>query len=461
MHAEFTPTPHMLIRPPASSLARVYPIAFMAPACEKRKVRNPFARGSWQMEESRRSGFASCISLVFGLVLLMCGAIAPGCSPNSTTNQTASVDTLGTASNFKEGLAGAAGSTPSIEPASEPLTPASFIVGTAPWTLDLAPGEIISTLHFRIYTTSRKSVLIDNMPAFLETAFSHYTSALLPLPRPSNPMEIYLLDTRAQWERQTQRFMGDGAGPYLQIQRGGFTYDGRGILYDIGRRDTFAITAHEGWHVYTQSTFKNALPVYLEEGLATYMEGFRWDPASVAVPTFFPWANFERFDGLRNAVRNNRLMPLSKIAVSTPQQLITNDPDSALVYYAQVWALIHFLNEGENGLHAAKLRTLVSDAASGRLVPTIRKSLGDRAASAYAYRRRGVDLLKLYFDQSPEEMDAAYTAFVNSIVQTGTRQDIWRGKSPVTTGSTRAPGKAIAPLPPGVGASGGSLRLTP
>jgi len=369
--------------------------------------------------------------------LLAAGLTAPACSPApSQTSDT---------TNRSTGLASSTNTSKAAKPAPPPpppppLTPESFVVDKQAWTLDAAPGQIISTLNFKLYTTSDKSFIVDNIPAFLETAFSHYSTSLGPLPRPTDPMEIYLLATRGQWERQTQRFMGDSAGTYLQIQKGGFTYDGRALLYDIGMRDTFAITAHEGWHVYTQSTFKNSLPVYLEEGLATYMEGFRWDTQNVVTPTFFPWANFERFGALRSASRNQRLMPLSKITVSTPQQLIGNDSDLALAYYAQVWALIHFLNEGEGGIHAVNLRRLVSDAASGRLVPTIRKALGDRAASIYAYRRRGVDLLKLYFDKTPDELDAAYQAFILVVVQTGTRQDIWRGRSPIVT-----PAPATAP----------------
>jgi hypothetical protein len=70
--------------------------------------------------------------------------------------------------------------------------------------------------------------------------------------------------------------MGSDAEVYLKIQRGGFAASGRAILYDIGPRDTFAIAAHEGWHQYTQKSFRAPLTVSFEEGLATYMEGFRW-----------------------------------------------------------------------------------------------------------------------------------------------------------------------------------------
>jgi hypothetical protein len=297
--------------------------------------------------------------------------------------------------------------------------------------LDAAAGQVLTTPNYRIYTTSSKEFLLDHMPAFVESAAAHYRSTLGPLPEPRSAMDIYLLDTRPQWERMTEKFMGDQAGTYLRIQKGGFSLDGRAILYDIGRRDTFTITAHEGWHVYTQRTFRHSLPVWLEEGVATYMEGFRWDPGKAASPTFLPWANFERYDQLRWGVRAGKLMTLEDLTRSTPQELIAKDANAALFYYAQVWALVHFLNEGEDGVHREGLRQLIADAATGRLVPRIRRDAGERAASAYSYRRGGVDLLKVYLGRSATDLQPAYAAFMEQIVKTGTRNDIWQGKSPI------------------------------
>ncbi|MCX5691715.1 MAG: hypothetical protein NTV94_18310 [Planctomycetota bacterium] len=335
-----------------------------------------------------------------------------------------------------------AGNQPSPAMLAENAAPrpaAELLLQTEPWTLDAAAGKILHTPQYRLYTTSTKAFLLDNLPAFVETAAAHYRSSLGTLPPPRGSMEIYLLDTRPQWEQMTQRFMGDQADTYLRIQRGGFSYDGRAILYDIGRRDTFTITAHEGWHVYTQSTFKNSLPVWLEEGLATYMEGFRWDPNAADRPTFLPWANFERFDQLRWAVRSDKLMPLDLLTKSTPQELIARDSNAALHYYAQVWALVHFLNEGEQGAYRGALRAMVSDAATGQLVPRIRRELGDRAASSYSYRRRGADLIKLYTGKTAAELDPQYAAFMQQIVKTGTRTNIWQGQSPIAPVAAPAP----------------------
>jgi hypothetical protein len=317
--------------------------------------------------------------------------------------------------------------------AAEPKAlPANVITNVEPWTLETTDGKIITTLSYRILTTATKTSITDRIPMFMETALIHYSTALGPLPRPEGLMETYLMGNRPQWTRMTQRFMGDQAETYLQIQRGGFASGGRAILYDIGPRDTFAIAAHEGWHQYTQKTFKNPLPVTLEEGVATYMEGFRWESMGSDKPNFLPWSNWERYEQLRVAERNGKLVPLDKLMHSTPQELMAGDPDSALVYYAQVWALIHFLDEGGNGQYHQALLAIVSDAANGRLVPRIQKELGSRAAGLYMSRRGGIDLLAMYVGKSAADLDSEYQAFIKAVVKTGSRGKIVAGKSPLS-----------------------------
>ncbi|CAG1008266.1 hypothetical protein PHYC_03542 [Phycisphaerales bacterium] len=310
--------------------------------------------------------------------------------------------------------------------------PADIVLSSEAWTFESKDGLLVRTPSYRVFTTATKYGLAQRVPVFLERCLIHYTSTLGDLPLPREPMETYMLGNRPQWTRVTQRFMGSEAEVYLKIQRGGFAADGRAILYDIGPRDTFAIAAHEGWHQYTQKTFRSPLPVSFEEGLATYMEGFRWADSERSRPRFLPWANLERFEQLRSANSMGKLMSLSKLQQATPQDLIADDPDAALVYYAQVWAMIHFLHEGEGGAHRANLEKLLRDAASGELHKRIRRELGSRSSSAYATRRTGVDLLGLYFGARADDMDAAYREFIADIVKVGSRDRIVAGESPAS-----------------------------
>lgn len=340
---------------------------------------------------------------------------------------------------FSATLAGCAGpgpASPTSLPAttdteSAPVDPASIVVADEPWTFESKDGRLLRTPSYKIYTTVTKPQLVDRIPVFLERCLIHYTSALCELPSPPSPMETYLLANRPQWERQTQRVMGADADVYLRIQRGGFASGGKAVLYDIGPRDTFAITAHEGWHQYTQRTFRSPLPVALEEGIATYMEGFRWSQQSADAPRFLPWANFERFEQLRRDTAAGRLVPLAVLQQSTPQEIIAENPDRALTYYAQVWALIHFLNEGDDGKYAPALRSMLRDAAEGQLIPKVRAAHGGRAASALLTRRTGVDVIGLYTGHSADSLEESYRAFIDRIVRVGSRQRIAAGESPL------------------------------
>jgi hypothetical protein len=221
--------------------------------------------------------------------------------------------------------------------------------------------------------------------------------------------------------------MGDNAGEILNVQRGGFASRGVGVYYDLGLFDTLAIAAHEGWHQYTQRTFRNPLPTYLEEGLAAYMEGHGWVGAT---PIFRPWSNLERYDALVRIERDGGVASLHQLVRERPGQLAAGGGSAeALRYYAQVWALVHFLNEGEGGAHRGALRLLLDDAASGRLRQRLAERFGPRRTRAHLSRRLGAETLELYFG-SIDDLDRAYRQFVAAITQPGDRSSVARGVSP-------------------------------
>jgi hypothetical protein len=176
------------------------------------------------------------------------------------------------------------------------------------------------------------------MQIFLPTALDHYRSAMVPLPAPDEPIEVFLFGSRTEWLGYTRERLPQEAAMYEKIGRGGYTVEGDAVLYDIGRWDTFTIASHEGWHAYTQRVFRHSLPVWLEEGIACYMEGVRGG-VDGAPPTFIPWRNFERFGELRDVVARNRLIPLEELVQGTPQDALANGRTTLLGYYAQVWAL--------------------------------------------------------------------------------------------------------------------------
>ena len=320
-----------------------------------------------------------------------------------------------------------------VGPAINPSTDVSrFVADRQPWTFKGHTGWAYYTPNSIIRTTSTDRKILERLPSFVELSILHYQSDITRLPRPNQPIETYFFDTRNQWETLTRSLMGDRAGIYLSIERGGYSAKQIGVFYDIGPKDSFVICAHEGWHQYAHSTFKDPMPVWLDEGVACIMEGFKWDEQFPDHPRFLPWANTERFDQLRDAHNRDALMPIHSLLTLRPQDLMgasTGKP-TALTYYAQVWALIHFLNEGQGGRYQSALHQLLKDTASG----AFRSKLDEHDLRQFNTRRTGPATLLTALPKGTtlRQLDLEYQQFIAQIVRVGSRNRIVMGQSPIT-----------------------------
>ncbi|MBX3385456.1 MAG: hypothetical protein KF768_02690 [Phycisphaeraceae bacterium] len=314
--------------------------------------------------------------------------------------------------------------------------PAESVLSVEPWMFEDAPGVLVTLPHHRLRTTRTDEFTLRTLPTLLDYAVERYRRPLgdhsdlrLPPVDPARPLEVYLLRERAQWRSLTRTLLGPQAGPYLRINRGGYAWGGRAVLMDLSppsspgtdgmtgeldpHRDTLIVAAHEGWHQYTQRSFRQPLPVWLEEGFATVMEGLidqsSWrtrttslrptsggddqstpSGSSVRFPNRergshaasqsngWPPANADRLHDLRGIVQSGRLQPLADLLSSSPSELLSTATDarpglrsaSAEIdrYYAQVWAMTLWLMTAERGQASGpskreSLRTLLADAA--------------------------------------------------------------------------------------------------
>jgi hypothetical protein len=247
-------------------------------------------------------------------------------------------------------------------------------------------------------------------------------------------MRTNVFHERAEWLEYTKIRLPEEFDTYSRLGRGGYTTQSEAVLYYIGRRSTLAITAHEGWHQYTQATFKHQLPLWLEEGIATYMEGFALGGQGGNTPRFMPWRNQDRYYELRLAVYRDRLIPLIELLARSPQDFLREGSNGLLRYYAQSWALVHFLMEGEGGRYRAGLEDVLSDAAHGRLYGRLAASdaiPGPGRRSSVLRSRTGPAVALEYFSDDFDEFEAQYEAFVRDIASRGNRRRIERGQSPV------------------------------
>jgi hypothetical protein len=301
------------------------------------------------------------------------------------------------------------------------------LVSRSPWRFAAYPGEMIVTPHYRIYTTLEYDGVVDELPVFLEHALTQYRTALADLPAPKQPMETYLFHDRRQWAAKTRQLLPDYAATFDNLGRGGYATGGTAVLYYIDYRkvprDTFAIAAHEGWHQYTQSTFTHPLPIWLEEGIATYMEGIRQINGGFV---FQPRRNHERLSALREAVRYDRLIPLDELLDEPPQTFLKQDKRRLLTYYAQVWALAQYLMYGEAGRYQPPLRQVLHDAADGQLLPRLTRSpvvLAQGGRAKVLTSRVGAWVILGYFTNDLVDFELGYLDFVHELCGT-TRDDL-------------------------------------
>lgn len=318
---------------------------------------------------------------------------------------------------------------------------------TTPWTFAAYTGSLITTEHYRIYTTLDHPRTLAQLPLLYEAALEQYTTAFGPLPGPDSRFESYLFQDRRQWQAKTRQMLPDQSDLFMRLGRGGFTTRGVAILYyiDYGSRprDTFAIAAHEGWHQYTQRTFRNHLPIWLEEGIATYMEGCK---IGVDGEPYFSQRNSERWRMLREAIRRDRMIPLAELLRRTPQSFLEEGKDNLLVYYAQVWGLVHFLHDGEDGRYLDGLHEMLNDAADGRLIGRLSERSDrqwTRRSQRIASSRIGPDAVYVYFNEDMSAFERQYYEYVRNLV--GQSYHRSRGFSDAGTDAAEEPQRVDVP----------------
>ncbi len=330
-------------------------------------------------------------------------------------------------------------------PRAATRAPAEPIPGTdgemvvEPWIYGDIEGVLVTTSTHRLHMSIPEGRLRSEVPVFMQTVAAHYRTMVtsigeeqVVLPPSPDRLDTFLFGNRDEWADWTKKRLGREAKIFLGIGRGGYTYDSESVLFDIGRYDTLCILAHEGWHQYTQSYFAHPLPAWLEEGLAAYAEGHRFR-RSDKTPVFMPWRNLERFGQLRLSRSRGRLIPMDVLLNQPPQNFVQQGEQDLLTYYAQVWALVHYLVEGRDGRYAEGLSRLVQDAAMGRVATSLYD--GQRNAGRRGIRRNRVvsdTFISTYFDEDVESFKKGYLDFIEEVVGSGNGMYVWRGISPIT-----------------------------
>jgi hypothetical protein len=283
-------------------------------------------------------------------------------------------------------------------------------LATTPWSFGQHAGTLITTTHYHIYTTLQDPLYQHLLARDLEGALAR-AMTVNPNGRLLNPLDCYVFATRNQWETYTRLHTGPNAPIYLEISAGGYCQEGIFAGYDIGREQTLSVIAHEAWHQYSWFAFKDRLPSWLEEGLATQNEGIDWQGVT---PLFKPADNFRRFQALKSAERENRLWKLQDLVTTHAGRVIRLPQRQIDSYYAQLWSFVLFLENSPK--YRPGLLRLLADANSGHLAASLagtgvtRQDIDNFTEHWNAVA--GPLYLRKYINPSISELDAQYDAWL-------------------------------------------------
>jgi hypothetical protein len=218
------------------------------------------------------------------------------------------------------------------------------------WQYGGASGHRIATEHYEIYTTLTDRVLLDALPQALETAYVYYRELVPTAREPERPMPVYLFARRGEWADFTKRFGPQRARALLKVRRGGYMERGITVAEYVSHAVTFPLLTHEGFHQFLFHCAHPRVPAWLNEGLAVLCEGQRW--TSTGLSEFDPWHNPRRRNSLAEELLRDKLFPLEKLLRINAGSVVGGSTREISAYYGQVWALMLFLREGEEGKYA-------------------------------------------------------------------------------------------------------------
>jgi len=289
------------------------------------------------------------------------------------------------------------------------------------------PGRKMTTTHYEIYTTLTDPLILRKVPLFMESARRAYGQTVAYNGASEKKHVIYLFGSRAEWEAFTRIWAGRQAESYLKIQAGAYYLNKACVAYHLGRTWNFSILAHEGWHQFSHETFAYRLPAWMDEGMATNFEMFRWEKDRVV---FEPSKNGSRLQALRIALANpDRLIPLNELIQLDPGRVLHRsgyasadlEPGESpvAVYYSQIYALIRFLREEHYGRYYRPFQQMLYQGFMGQwnlpevLIAETRAQEGNPTRLWNA--QVGMLIFQMYMKQSPEKLEAEFLQFCRKI----------------------------------------------
>jgi hypothetical protein len=281
------------------------------------------------------------------------------------------------------------------------------------WTAVRPYGKRILTEHWDIRTTVRDDGFLELLPQFMEMSYAQYEKLFPNLPKEDTSRQlVYLFQTRQEWDAFSEKLNPGQARVYRRIRSGAYCKGAITVAYYIRRSHTLSILAHEGLHAFVHRHFPGDLPAWLNEGLATYCEGYHYGTTR---PKFTPDRNEFRLNSLRESLLAENLVPLRRLLGTHSARIVRDTSPTVLSYYAQVWGLVVFLRYGENGGYADRFDELLQDLGTERL----RVGVGAYVAATRTDDGKpigfGEALFRKYITEDLESFEQEYKDFLYEV----------------------------------------------
>ena len=276
------------------------------------------------------------------------------------------------------------------------------------WKFAHSDGYQITTEHYEIYTTLTDRVLVDALPQALESAYRFYHELAPNAREPKQRMPMYLFARRGEWANFTRRFGPRLSQTLLKVRQGGYTQQGVVVAEYVTHAVTFPLMAHEGFHQFLYYCAYPRVPAWLNEGLAVYCEGQRWTADGLA--EFDPWLNPQRRNMLAELILRKELFSLDELLRMNAGHVVGGSSYKISAYYGQVWALMLFLREGQEGKYAEGFQRLLAALGRDDIETYARAYHAQVGGEAYNFGR---DLFCNFISNDLATVEREYRQFMN------------------------------------------------
>jgi tetratricopeptide (TPR) repeat protein len=202
-----------------------------------------------------------------------------------------------------------------------------------------------SSTHYRVFSDSGPPAAME-VARRLEAALSLYNDYLhFDLGNLESELRVRIFSKKEDYDRYLMRLISETRSDFVYI-----SYSDRKRSELVGfqkeEEDFIASLLHYGF-IQFLSAFVPAAPLWIEEGMATYLELSQYDPMTAS----FSWkANYAWLDSLKSLLADQGIT-----GTLTIEDLLLIDKERAQagidVFYPAAWGLVHFLLQSPERTH--------------------------------------------------------------------------------------------------------------